>query len=133
MKKRILIIDDERWFTNLLEYSLRTEGYYDVYQENDATRALATARAFVPDAVLLDIMMPHIDGSEIAARFKADPLLCDVPVIFLTALVHESDSPEGRCDRGGHTFLPKGVAVERLLECLEEKLESGAALAGAAT
>jgi CheY-like chemotaxis protein len=127
MKKRILIIDDERWFTNLLDYSLETEGYFDVRQENDATQALQVARAYGPDVVLLDIMMPHVDGSELAARFKADPLLCDVPVIFLTALVHETDAPDGRCDRGGHTFLPKNVAIERLIECIEEKLGAIAA------
>jgi CheY-like chemotaxis protein len=127
MKKRILIIDDERWFTNLLEYSLETEGYFDVRQENDATQALQVARAYGPDVVLLDIMMPHIDGSELAAKFKADPLLCDVPVIFLTALVHQTDAPDGRCDRGGHTFLPKNVPVERLIECIEEKLGAVAA------
>jgi CheY-like chemotaxis protein len=122
MKKRILIIDDERWFTNLLDYSLETEGYFDVRQENDASQALQVARAYGPDVVLLDIMMPHIDGSELAAKFKADPLLCDVPVIFLTALVHQTDAPDGRCDRGGHTFLPKNVPVERLIECIDEKL-----------
>jgi len=122
MKKRILIVDDERWFTNLLEYSLETEGYYDVRQENEASRALQTAREYGPDLVIFDIMMPHLDGSELAARMKADPALGDVPVIFLTALVTDADAPEGSCSRGGQTFLPKHVAVERLIECIEEKL-----------
>ena len=122
MKKRILIVDDERWFTNLLEYSLETEGYYDVRQENDASLALQTAREYGPDLVIFDIMMPHVDGSELASRMKADPLLGDVPVIFLTALVTDADAPDGSCSRGGQTFLPKHVAVERLIECIEEKL-----------
>jgi DNA-binding response OmpR family regulator len=125
MKQRILIVDDERWFTNLLAYSLEAEGYYDVRQSNEPLRAIETARAFGPDLVILDIMMPMLDGSELAARFKHDPLLCDVPVIFLTALVTDADAPEGSCTRGGQTFLPKNVAIERLLECIEEKLGRG--------
>jgi DNA-binding response OmpR family regulator len=126
MQKRILVVDDERWFTNLLEYSLEHEGHYNVVQENDPTRALESAREFGPDLVILDIMMPHIDGSELAAKMKFDPMLCDVPVIFMTALVTDADAPDGRCDRGGHTFLPKDVSVERLLACIEEKLKHAA-------
>jgi DNA-binding response OmpR family regulator len=123
MKKRILVVDDERWFTNLLEYSLVHEGHYAVRQQNDPSRALQAMRDYGPDLVILDIMMPHIDGSELAARMKFDPMLCDVPVIFLTALVTDEDAPDGLVNRGGHTFLPKDVAVERLIECVEEKLK----------
>lgn len=131
MKTRILIVDDERWFTNLLKYSLETEGYFDVRQENDATRALQAARDYGPDLVVLDLMMPGLDGSELAARMKSDPLLSDVPVLFMTALVTESEAPDGFCSRGGQTFLPKSVPVERLIECIEDKLGAGAALAPA--
>ena len=124
MKKRILVIDDERWFTNLLEYSLEHEGHYDVMQHNEPTQALEAARRFGPDLVILDIMMPHIDGSELAARMKFDPQLADVPVIFLTALVTDADAKGGLCNSGGHTFLPKDVSVERLIACIEEKLKA---------
>jgi CheY-like chemotaxis protein len=122
MKKRILLVDDERWFTNLLKYSLETEGYFDVRQENDAGRALETARGYGPDLVILDLMMPEIEGSELAARFRADPMLREVPVIFMTALVTDADAPDGACTRGGHTFLPKGVPIERLIDCIDQKL-----------
>ena len=122
MKKRILVVDDERWFTNLLKYSLETEGYYDVRQENEASRAVETARAYGPDLVIFGLMMPEVEGSELAGRLRADPLLRDVPVIFMTALVTDADAPEGSCSRGGHTFLPKGVSVERLIECIEQKI-----------
>src|SRR3954470_13848395 len=124
MKKRILVVDDERWFTNLLEYSLEHEGHYGVRQQNDPTRALESAREFGPDLIILDIMMPHIDGSELAARMKFDPMLADVPVIFLTALVTDADAPDGLCNSGGHTFLPKDVSVARLIECIEDKLKA---------
>ena len=132
MKKRILVVDDERWFTNLLEYSLEHEGHYDVRQHNDPVRALQAMRDYGPDLVILDIMMPHIDGSELAARMKFDPMLADVPVIFMTALVTDEDAPDGLVKRGGHTFLPKDVSVSRLLECIEEKLNPTPAEATAA-
>jgi putative two-component system response regulator len=61
--------------------------------------------------VLLDLMMPGLDGSELAARMHADPLLADVPVLFLTALVTEADAPDGSCCRGGQTFVPKSVTT----------------------
>ena len=124
MKTRILIVDDERWFTNLLKYSLEAEGYYDVRQENEALRAVEVARDYGPDVLILDLMMPGLDGSELAARLKSDPLLADVPVIFLTALVTDADAPDGRCRRGGQTFMPKSVSVEQLIACIEEKLRT---------
>ena len=122
MKTRILIVDDERWFTNLLKYNLEHEGYFDVRQENDALQAVQVARVYGPDLVILDLMMPGLEGSELAAKLKEDPILADVPVIFLTALVTESDAPDGLCKRGGQTFMPKNVPVETLIACIEEKL-----------
>ena len=122
MKKRILVVDDEPSFSHLLKHTLEAEGYYEVAEENDAARAAGTARAFDPDLVLLDIMMPDLDGTEVAERMKADRALRDVPVIFMTALVTAADAPEGSCSRGGQTFLPKNVRVERLIDCIEEKL-----------
>jgi CheY-like chemotaxis protein len=129
MKKRILVVDDEPSFTHLLKHTLEAEGYYDVEEENVATQATATARSFDPDLVVLDIMMPDLDGTEVAAHMKTDHVLRDVPVIFLTALVDDEDAPQGSCSSGGQTFLPKNVQVPRLIECIEEKL--GRASAGA--
>jgi CheY-like chemotaxis protein len=122
MKKRILVVDDEPDFTSLLKLSLESHGYYDVREENDAERARAAAREFGPDLVVLDIMMPAMEGNEVAAALKADPVTRDVPVIFLTALVSRDDAPQGTCSSGGHTFLPKDIRVEKLIRCIEDKL-----------
>ena len=122
MKKRILVVDDEPSFTHLLKHTLEAEGYYDVEEENDAARATSTARSFDPDLVVLDIMMPDLDGTEVAAHMKSDHVLRDVPVIFLTALVDNEDAPMGSCSSGGQTFLPKSVHVSRLIECIEDKI-----------
>lgn len=130
MKKRILIIDDEPEFTYMLRRSLEVQGYYEVGEENDDSVAQESAHYFDPDLIVLDIMMPHVDGSELAARFREDPILRDVPIIFLTALIDHGDAPEGACDRGGHTFLPKNTPLDKLIECIEEKLRHAPLLAG---
>jgi CheY-like chemotaxis protein len=67
-------------------------------------------------------MMPAMEGSEVAAALKQDPLTRDVPVIFLTALVSRDDAPLGSCSSGGHTFLPKDIRLEKLIRCIEDKI-----------
>ena len=130
MKTRILVIDDEPDFTHVMKYGLEANGYYEVQEENDAAAAQSAAHWFDPDLIIMDVMMPGLDGGELAARFKHDSVLRDVPVIFLTALVQPPDAPEGACDSGGHTFLPKGTPVERLIGCVEEKLRYSPLRAG---
>ncbi len=126
MKKRILVIDDEPDFTYMLKLSLESMGYYRVGVENEATRALRAAREFAPDLIVLDIMMPGLDGSEVAARIRTDPYLRDVPVLFMTALVSHREARGGSCSSGGQTFLPKTLGTGKLIECIEEKLAAAA-------
>ena len=122
MKKRILVVDDEPEFTNVLKLSLESHGYFEVREENDAEHARAAAREFDPDLVVLDIMMPEMEGNEVAAALKNDPVTRDVPVIFLTALVSPDDAPQGACSSGGHTFLPKTIRVDKLIRCIQDKI-----------
>jgi CheY-like chemotaxis protein len=126
MKKRIFVIDDERDFTFMLKLSLETMGYYRVGVENDPSRALRAARAFDPDLIVLDVMMPGMDGTEVASQVRADPVLRDIPVLFMTALVSGADAPNGSCRSGGQTFIPKTIGTGRLIECIEEALEARA-------
>ena len=122
MKTRILVVDDEPDFTHLLKLSLEAAGYYEVMEENDPGRTVVAAREFDPDLIVLDVMMPDMDGSEVVDRLKRDPVMWDVPVMFMTALVTADDAPAGSCDRGGHTFLPKNIPLERLIDCIETKI-----------
>ena len=124
MKKRILVVDDEPEFTNVLKLSLEAHGYYEVMEENDAENVRAAARTFDPDLVLLDIVRPGQDGREVASALKADPVTRAVPIIFLTALVSSEDATKGgaACNSGGHTFLPKHVRLDKLMHCIDEKL-----------
>src|SRR3954453_23032366 len=108
MKTRIFVIDDEPDFTHMLRRSLELQGYYEGGEENDAGAAISAARAFGPDLILLDEMMPDLDGADLAEQTRAARQLRDVPVLFLTALVTGSDATRGgACKSGGNTFLPK--------------------------
>ncbi|HWE04989.1 MAG TPA: response regulator [Tepidisphaeraceae bacterium] len=122
MKTRILLVDDECEYSSMLKGRLEAAGYFDVREENNELLAVSAAREFAPDIVLLDVMMPHLEGSEVAARFRADRLLRDVPILFLTALVSEEDAPDGSCSSGGNTFLPKSLSIEKLMDCIAQAI-----------
>src|SRR4051794_27986921 len=117
MKTRILLIDDEPEYSSMLRAHLELAGYFLVQEENDETRALAAAREFGPDLIILDVMMPRLEGSEVAAMIRRDRQLCDTPVLFLTALVSEEDAPQGSYSSGGHVFLPKSMPMAKLIDC----------------
>jgi DNA-binding response OmpR family regulator len=69
-KKKILIIDDERAFSVMLQLNLSSWEQYEVIIENDSRNALKTALQFIPDLVLLDVIMPHLEGPDVAGQFK---------------------------------------------------------------
>lgn len=122
MKTRILLVDDEHEFTSMLKAHLETAGYYEVCEENDETQALRAAREFGPDIVLLDVMMPRLEGSEVASLLRSDEELRRTPVLFLTSLISDADAPHGAYCSAGHTFLPKSLSIGHLIECIEQTL-----------
>ena len=121
-KKRILVVDDQPRDTRLLKLFLEQTNHYVVREENDARVALATAEQFEPDLILLDVMMPGVDGGELAARFKASPRLKSVPTVFLTAAVTKEEVNAGGGLVGGATFLAKPVVLSELAVCLKQQL-----------
>jgi len=121
-KTRILVIDDEPAITRTLRLSLERLGAYEVRTENDPRAAVLSARAFRPDLILLDVMMPHLDGGELAAKLEADPLVQGTPIVLLTALV-SNDETEGREARiGGLNYLAKPVGIAELTRVIESHL-----------
>lgn len=120
--KRIMIVDDEVPFTRLLRMSLEQGGRYVVRVENDPGRALQAANQFQPHLVLMDVMMPGIDGGTLAAQFKAISQLRDVPIVFLTAAVRRDEVRARQGQIGGLPFLAKPVDLQELTECLQQKL-----------
>jgi CheY-like chemotaxis protein len=121
-KKRILVVDDQHSDTRLVKLHLERTNEYVVMEENDATTALSTAEAFEPHLILLDVMMPGMDGGELAACFQANPKLKSVPIVFLTSAVTKQEVAAGRGQLGGSTYLAKPVVLTELVACIKQHL-----------
>jgi CheY-like chemotaxis protein len=117
-KPRILIVDNEQAFTQLTKLTLTD---YEICEENRSGHALETARNFKPDLILLDVVMPGLDGGDVAAQLRADPQLQKVPIVFLTAIVTEMESTAQPL-LGGFPFISKPATAERLVENIEKHL-----------
>jgi len=89
MAKKILMIDDEKDLVDTLSFRLQAHGF-DVISASDGPRGIEKAKADKPDLIILDLMMPGMDGYEVVKRLKADNATTNVPIIILTAAV----SPE---------------------------------------
>lgn len=123
MAHKILLIDDEAGFTQLLKMNLERIGDYEVEMENDSLKALATIRRFQPDVILLDVVMPGLDGGDIQARLQDDAKLSSIPIVMLTALVDSTELSEGAvAQAGAQMILPKPVDLQLLLRVLGEIL-----------
>jgi len=123
MKKKILLVDDEATIGQLFKNRLESTGAYEVRVETKGTNALSATQAFRPDLIFLDIMMPDMEGSEVALQIKGDPGLKNTPIIFLTAAVtHEEVRSKGGMI-GSQTFLAKPWDTRELMECIERHLQ----------
>jgi len=107
MTARILVVDDIQANLRLLEARLRAE-YYEVRLANSGESALREAAAWRPDIVLLDVMMPGMNGYETCRRLKADRATAHVPVVMVTALTDQSERVQG-LEAGADDFLSKPV------------------------
>jgi len=121
-KKRILAVDDRANNTRLVKLYLERTNDYVVREENDPQAALAAAEQFQPHLILLDVMMPGLDGGDLAACFEASPKLKAVPIVFLTAAVTKGEVAAGRGQIGGHSFLAKPVVLTEMLACIKHHL-----------
>jgi len=121
MKKKVLLVDDEKSFTNLLKLNLEQTGNYDVRVVNWPEDALPNAQEFRPDIILLDIIMPRLPGGNVAAQFEADPALKDVPIVFLTAAVQRRRLEEMDGIISGRPCLTKPATVDEIIAMIERQ------------
>jgi two-component system alkaline phosphatase synthesis response regulator PhoP len=119
MKQKILIADDERDIIDFLKYNLEKEGY-DVLTAKNGTEAVAHAKKN-PSLILLDVMMPEMDGFEVVRALKKNPALSKIPVIFLTAKSSELDEVVG-LELGADDYIVKPVSIPKLLARIKSTL-----------
>jgi DNA-binding response OmpR family regulator len=113
-KAQILIVEDDRSLAEVLEYNLRQDGYQTAVA-NDGQDGLRQARLKPPDLVLLDLMLPMVDGLEVCRRLRADPLTRNMLVLMLTAKAEETDEVVG-FSVGTDDYVAKPFSVKVLLE-----------------
>lgn len=119
---KILVIDDEPEITDIVKAFLTNAGY-QVKVENSPVNAVETTRSFKPDLILLDIMMPVMDGYEVCSAIKSNADLSNAPVLFLTG--KDAGDDDGRSfESGGDLFIKKPFSCERLLQMVKMVLIS---------
>ena len=121
-RARVLVVDDEPEITEIVETFL-TDAGYTVMVENSSAQAVEKAKTFKPDVILLDIMMPGVDGYDVCQQLKQTPEFAGTPIIFLTGKDRNDDM--GRSFKyGGDMFIKKPFSCERLMEIINIVLMS---------
>ena len=122
MPKKILAVDDERHIVRLVEVNLQRAGY-EVVTAYDGKEALEKVKSEKPDLVVLDVMMPYMDGFEVLKNLKADPITAEIPVIMLTAKAQDADVFRG-WQSGVDCYLTKPFNPMELLTFVKRIFDS---------
>ena len=113
MNKHILVVDDEEDILELVEYNLRKAGF-EVTTLASGTQVIATARECMPDLIVLDLMLPGLDGHELCVLLKNDPKTRGIPIVMLTAKSQDSDVVVG-LDQGADDYVTKPFSPKVLV------------------
>lgn len=121
--KKILVVDDEPELVKAIEIRLKAENY-QVFTAFDGEEGLAKAREVLPDLIILDIMLPKLNGFKICRLLKFDEKYKEIPVIMLTAKTDEADKVVGK-ETGANEYITKpfdwDILMEKIKECLGER------------
>ena len=123
MKRKILIIDDEKEFAQMVKLNLESTNRYEVRTESKGSQGLSVAQAFKPDLILLDVIMPDMAGSEVARRLKDDHSTNHIPIVFLTATVLKEEIESRGSVIGGNLFIAKPANVDEIIQCIEKNIK----------
>jgi len=113
MKKKVLVVDDEKDIVDILKYNLERDNEFEVFTAKDGKEALELAENN-PDLILLDIMMPELNGFEVCKQLKNNPATSKIPVIFLTAKENEIDEILG-LEIGADDYISKPISPRKVL------------------
>jgi DNA-binding response OmpR family regulator len=118
---RVMAVDDDHVIRGLLEVNLEMEGH-EVMTAIDGQDALDKVRADPPDLIILDVMMPNVNGWQVAEQLRADDATRDIPIIFLSARAMDNDVRKGR-DLGADSYVTKPFDPIDLMELVRRLLE----------
>ena len=124
-KPKILIVDDEADVVELIEFNLRSAGY-DVVSADDGLAAVKKARESAPDLIVLDLMLPELDGTEVCKQLRRDPVTARIPIIMLTAKAAEIDRVLG-LELGADDYVTKPFSPRELVLRIRGLLRRGQA------
>jgi len=121
VSKKILIIDDEEYIANMLELNLKEIGY-DCRKCTTTQEGIKTAQEYIPDLIIMDIMMPNIDGLEATKILKNNKLTRNIPILILSAKSTEEDLEEARL-AGADGFICKPILPQKLIKQINAILD----------
>jgi len=121
-KKRVLIIDDEESFCKLVKKNIEQTGEFEVHIATNGEDGIRLAREIKPDLILLDIVMPGMDGADIISLIRNDESIKDTPIVFLTAIVKEEEVSSQASFIRGYSLLAKTVTVGELIACIKKNV-----------
>jgi DNA-binding response OmpR family regulator len=116
-KRKILLIDNDVVLSKIVSYGLGMVGY-EARVENDSRRALLAVRAFMPDLILLDVVMPDMDGGAVAQQLREKVDICRIPIIYFTSMVSKEEA--ARLAEQGERFLCKPMSIVMLKQYIEK-------------
>lgn len=125
MNYTILVVDDEPAARDLLRLMLQTAGH-TMYEAGNGQEALTKAVARSPDVILLDVMMPHMDGLTACRHLRTNPVTADLPIIMFSAKANWSAIEEG-LDAGANKYLTKPISRKELLQTIDQVVKETAA------
>jgi len=121
-RKRILLIDDEEDFCFFIKLNLEKSGRYEVLTCTNGSSGLIVASKEHPDLILLDIIMPEMNGGQVAGLLLDNPKTKDIPVLFITAIASRSEVQSQEGVIGGRKFIAKPVTPDELMSKLDSVL-----------
>ena len=123
MSKTVLIVDDEEYIVTSLEYVMKSAGY-KVVVAYDGAQAIAKTKETAPDLLILDVMMPKLDGFEVCEKIRANPLWKSIRIIMLTAKGRDSEREKGM-SLGADAYMTKPFSTRDILKRVTELLGDG--------
>ena len=122
MKRKILLIDDEKTFTQVLRFNLEETKRFTIRVEHSGREVIRVAREFKPDLIILDIMMPGMPGDKAAHQLKNNDDTKNIPIIFLTAIMTTEETGKRDNALGDYIVVAKPVDIDKLIAIIDRTL-----------